>query len=146
MVFKVDHCRWEYYQLIRREMYMQKLKEQLKIVSKSLATLSKQVDKITKQVDKLQPPKAVPAKKAEAPAKKAAASAKKTVAKKNAPAGKVAVLDSVFDAIKKAGKGINIAALKEKTGLNPRQLSNALYKLSKRDMIVAKSRGLYFKK
>lgn len=132
---------------------MQKLKEQLKIVSKSLATLSKQVDKITKQVDKLQPPKAVPAKKAaapaqkaEAPAKKAAASAKKTVAKKNAPAGKVAVLDSVFDAIKKAGKGINIAALKEKTGLNPRQLSNALYKLSKRDMIVAKSRGLYFKK
>lgn len=110
---------------------MKKLKEQLKTVSKSLAILSKQVDKITKQVDKLQPPKAAPAKKA--------------AAKKKAPAQKVAVLASVFDAIRKAVKGINIAALKAKTGLNPRQLSNALYKLSKRDMIVAKARGLYFK-
>ena len=116
---------------------MKKLKEQLKTVSKSLATLSKQVDKITKQVDKLQPPKAAPAKKA---------AAKKKVAKKTAPAQKVAVLDSVFDAIRKASKGINVAALKAKTGLNPRQLSNALYKLSKKDMIVAKLRGLYFKK
>jgi len=132
---------------------MKKLKEQLKTVSKSLAILSKQVDKITKQVDKLQPAKAAPAKKAAAkkaaPAKKAAAKkatpAKKAAAKKTAPAQKVAVLDSVFDAIRKAGKGINIAALKAKTGLNPRQLSNALYKLSKRDMIVAKLRGLYFK-
>jgi len=110
---------------------MKKLKEQLKTVSKSLATLSKQVDKITKQVDKLQPSKTAPGKKA--------------AAKKTTPAQKVAVLDSVFNAIRKASKGINITALKAKTGLNPRQLSNALYKLSKRDMIVAKSRGRYFK-
>ena len=121
---------------------MKKLKEQLKSVSKSLASLSKQVDKITAQVDKFQPPKAAPAKKAAA--KKAAA--KKTAAKKTAPAPKVGVLDSVFDAIRKASKGINVAALKAKTGLNPRQLSNALYKLSKKDTIIAKARGLYFKK
>jgi hypothetical protein len=132
---------------------MKKLKEQLKTVAKSLMVTANQVDKITKQVDKLQPAKAAPAKKAAAkkaaPAKKAAAKkatpAKKAAAKKTAPAQKVAVLDSVFDAIRKASKGINIAALKAKTGLNPRQLSNALYKLSKRDMIVAKLRGLYFK-
>jgi predicted Rossmann fold nucleotide-binding protein DprA/Smf involved in DNA uptake len=126
---------------------MKKLKEQLKSVSKSLASLSKQVDKITAQVDKFQPPKAAPAKKAAA--KKAAAkktAAKKTAAKKTAPAPKVGVLDSVFDAIRKASKGINVAALKAKTGLNPRQLSNALYKLSKKDTIIAKARGLYFKK
>jgi hypothetical protein len=36
--------------------------------------------------------------------------------------------------------------LKAKTGLNPRQLSNALYKLSKKGTIVAKSRGLYVQK
>ena len=121
---------------------MKKLKEQLKTVAKSLMVTANQVDKITKQVDKLQPAKAAPAKKAAA---KKATPAKKAAAKKTAPAQKVAVLDSVFDAIRKAGKGINIAALKAKTGLNPRQLSNALYKLSKRDMIVAKLRGLYFK-
>ena len=117
---------------------MKKLKVQLKTVSKSLATLSKQVDKITKQLDKLKAPKAAPAKKAvakkKAPAKKAAAKKKDTV------------LDTVFGAIKRARKGITVAVLKEKTKLNPRQLSNALYKLSNKGMIAAKARGLYVKK
>ena len=128
---------------------MKKLKVQLNTVSKSLATLSKQVDKITKQLDKLKVPKAAPAKKAVAKKK---APAKKAVAKKKAPAKKVAakkkatVLDTVFGAIKRARKGITVAALKEKTKLNPRQLSNALYKLSNKGMIAAKSRGLYVKK
>jgi hypothetical protein len=150
---------------------MKKLKVQVNTVSKSLAKLSKQVDKITKQLDKLKAPKAAPAKKAvakkkapvrkavakkKAPAKKAVAKkkapAKKAVAKKKAPAKKVeakekaTVLDTVFGAIKKARKGITVAALKEKTKLNPRQLSNALYKLSNKGMIAAKSRGLYVKK
>jgi len=128
---------------------MKKLKVQLNTVSKSLATLSK-------QVDKLKAPKAAPAKKKKAPAKKAVAKrkapARKAVAKKKAPAKKVAakkkatVLDTVFGAIKRARKGITVAALKEKTKLNPRQLSNALYKLSNKGMIAAKSRGLYVKK
>jgi predicted Rossmann fold nucleotide-binding protein DprA/Smf involved in DNA uptake len=140
---------------------MKKLKVQLKTVSKSLATLSKQVDKITKQLDKLKAPKAAPAKKKKAPAKKAAAKkkapvrkvaakkkapAKKAAAKKKAPAQKATVLDTVFGAIKRARKGVTVAALKEKTKLNPRQLSNALYKLSNKGMIAAKSRGLYVKK
>ena len=146
---------------------MKKLKAQLNTVSKSLAALSKQVDKLTKQLDKLKAPKAVPAKKKKAPAKKAVAKkkapakkavakkkapARKAVAKKKAPAKKAAaktkatVLDTVFGAIKSARKGITVAALKEKTKLNPRQLSNALYKLSNKGMIAAKSRGLYMKK
>ena len=139
---------------------MKKLKVQVNTVSKSLAKLSKQVDKITKQLDKLKAPKAAPAKKAvakkKAPVRKAVAKkkapAKKAVAKKKAPAKKVkakekaTVLDTVFGAIKKARKGITVAALKEKTKLNPRQLSNALYKLSNKGMIAAKSRGLYVKK
>ncbi len=128
---------------------MKKLKVQLNTVAKSLATLSKQVDNITKQLDKFKAPKAAPAKKAVAKKK---APAKKAVAKKKAPAKKAAekkkatVLDTVFDAIKGARKGIAVAALKEKTQLNPRQLSNALYKLSNKGMIAAKSRGLYVKK
>ena len=146
---------------------MKKLKVQLNTVSKSLANLSKQVDKITKQLDKLKAPKATPAKKKKAPARKAVAKkkapakkavakkkapARKAVAKKKAPAKKAAaktkatVLDTVFGAIKRARKGITVAALKEKTKLNPRQLSNALYKLSNKGMIAAKSRGIYVKK
>ena len=83
-------------------------------------------------------------------AKKTAA--KKTAAKKKPPAAKVAppkqlaVLDSVFDSIKRAKKGVTVAQIKEKLDLNAKQLSNALYKLSKKGKIEAKSRGLYFKK
>lgn len=124
---------------------MKKLKEQLKSVSKSLDNIAKQIDKVTKQLGKAQPPKAAPAKKKKAAAKPKAA-AKKTVAKKVAPEKKDTVLGSVFDTIKKTRKGISISELKAKTGFNPRQLSNALYKLSKRDMITTKSRGLYVKK
>ena len=36
--------------------------------------------------------------------------------------------------------------LKKKTNLEPRQLSNALYKLTKKGTIEAKSRGIYFTK
>jgi hypothetical protein len=150
---------------------MKKLKVQLNAVTKSLATLSKQADKITKELDKLKAHKAAPAKKAvakkKAPARKAAAKkkapAKKAVAKKKAPAKKAAakekapakkaaaktkatVLDTVLGAIKSASKGITVAALKEKTKLDPRQLSNALYKLANKGLIAAKSRGLYVKK
>lgn len=128
---------------------MKRLKAQLKSLAKSLANLSNQVDKITQQVDKLQPAKKAAAKK-KAPAKKAAAKkkapAKKAAAKKGGAAKKETVLDTVLGMVKKARKGITIADLKAKTGLNSRQLSNALYKLSKRDLIATKSRGLYVKK
>ena len=142
---------------------MKKLKDQLKTIKKSLVSLSKQVEKVTKQIEKLEsakaPKKAAPKKKA---AKKVAkAAVKKTVKKAAAPKKKAAakapakkveaaekntVLDLVFDVVKKSRGGATIAKLKEKTSLDSRQLSNALYKLSKRGKIEAKSRGLYVKK
>ena len=153
---------------------MKKIKDPLKTIAKSLLSLSKKVEKIAKQADALMPSKPVPAaKKAvakktvakktapkKAVAKKAVAkktvakktAAKKTAAKKKPPAAKVAppkqlaVLDSVFDSIKRAKKGVTVAQIKEKLDLNAKQLSNALYKLSKKGKIEAKSRGLYFKK
>jgi len=133
-----------------------RMQTQLKSVSKALADLSKKVDKLNKQLGKVATAKA-PAKKA-APKKKVAkkAAPKKKPAKKAAPkkaapkkasaAKGATVLDSVYDAIKRARAGVTIAALKQKTNLEARQLSNALYKLSKRGDIVAKSRGVYTKK
>ena len=117
-----------------------------------------------KQIDKLESAKPKAAKKA-APKKKAAkkaakkiakkvvkktpkkpAAPKKAVAKQAAAASKSTVLDTVLDVVKKSRTGATISKLKEKTGLDSRQLSNALYKLSKRGKIEAKSRGLYVKK
>jgi len=132
---------------------MKKITTQLKTLSKSLDTISKKVEKIIQDADKLQAPKkAAPAKKTaakKATAKKTTAkktAAKKAAVKKAAPAQQVTMLDSVFDIIKRTKKGVTVAQLKEKTKLNSRQLSNALYKLTKKGKIQTKSRGLYVKK
>ena len=113
---------------------MKKLEIQLKTVSKSLAALSKQVEKLSQQAAKVPP------------AKKTAPAKKKSGAGKAAPAGGKTVLDAVFDVIKRTKKGVTVAQLKQKTNLDARQLSNALYKLSKKGQVYAKSRGLYVKK
>ena len=137
---------------------MKKMKDQLKSISKSLVSLSKQVDRLTKQADKLQPAKKAAPKKAapkkaapkKAAAKKAApkrkTAARKKVAKKPARGKSTTVLDAVFNVIKRNRNGVTIAALKSKTKLDSRQLSNALYKLSKKGQVRSKSRGVYVKK
>ncbi|MFZ1983162.1 MAG: hypothetical protein WAU91_02040 [Desulfatitalea sp.] len=92
--------------------------------------------------------KSAPAKKKAAakPAKKAAPK-KKAAGKKAASseASKNTVLENVLDVIGKSRAGANIADLKAKTNLESRQLSNALYKLSKKGQIKTVSRGVYVK-
>lgn len=119
---------------------MNKIQAQLKTVSKSLASLSKQVDRITKQADKFQPAKKMTSARPKQSVRKA------ELRGKAAPAGGATVLNMVYNVIRRSPKGATIAALKSKTGLGARQLSNALYKLSKKNMVRAKSRGLYVKK
>ena len=118
---------------------MKNLQSELKIVSQSLSSLSKKVEKLSTSVS-MQKSKTVKKATAKKPA------AKKTVAQRAASAGDKTVLDTVFDAIKRSKKGVTVAQLKTKTQLNARQLSNALYKLSKKGMVEAPSRGLYLKK
>ena len=111
---------------------MKKLQGQLKSIANSLSTLSQRIEKVVEQIDKLQSPKKAPIKKA--------------AVKKARPKKQLTVLDTVFNAIKRTKKGLTVAKLKEKTDLNPKQLSNALYKLTKQGKIEAISRGLYVKK
>ncbi|MGA9479862.1 MAG: hypothetical protein WBV21_18975 [Desulfobacterales bacterium] len=127
---------------------MTQASNQLKSIAKHLAALSTKVEKLSKQVDK-----GLTAKKTASKSTKAKPKAKPKVTKA-APVKKVktvnvdkgeTVLNSVFDVIKKSRKGISIAQLKEKTDLNPRQLSNALYKLTKKGSIKSMSRGIYAK-
>ena len=126
---------------------MKKIQDQLKTIAKSLTNLSGQVEKISRQVDRLSLPKKSLGKKrtTNRPSIKKKVvkgiGVKMTAAKK--PAAKTTVLDSVLSVIKRSKKGVSIDTLRKKTGLGPRQLSNSLYKLSKRGVIVAKSRGLY---
>ena len=119
---------------------MKKVQTQLKTVAKTLAGLAEKLEKLNAMIG------ATPAKKKAAPAKKKAVAKKKAPAKKKAVAtGKETVLDSVLEAIGKSKDGADIATLKSQTGLESRQLSNALYKLTKKGMIKSKSRGVYVK-
>ena len=114
---------------------MKKIQSELNAVSKSLAALTKKVEKLAQQAAAAQP------------AKKAAAAPKASAKKaKAAAAGGKTVLDTVYDVIKRTKKGVTVTQLKQKTNLDSRQLSNALYKLSKKGQVYAKSRGLYVKK
>jgi predicted Rossmann fold nucleotide-binding protein DprA/Smf involved in DNA uptake len=133
---------------------MKKVQTQLKTIAKTLSGLAEKIEKLnammgTAPAKKKAAPakkKAAPAKKKAAPAKKKAAPAKKKApAKKAATAGKETVLDSVLAVIGKSKDGADIASLKSQTGLESRQLSNALYKLTKKGMIKSKSRGVYIK-
>ena len=113
---------------------MKKLQSELKSISKSLAALAQKVEKLSEKATAAKP--ASKAATAKAPAKKAKAAA----------SGGKTVLDTVYDVIKRTKKGVTVAQLKQKTNLDARQLSNALYKLSKKGQVYAKSRGLYVKK
>ena len=126
---------------------MKKVQSQLKTVAKQLAGLADRIEKINAQLEAAPAPAKAKAKAAapkKAPAK-AAPAKKKAAAVKTAPAGKESVLSKVFEVIRKSRNGATIANLKAKTALESRQLSNALYKLSKKGKIKAKSRGVYIK-
>ena len=132
---------------------MKELKKQLKLISGSLAILSTQIKQITEHLDKLplvnevsttaektSDGKKGPTKKV---TKKAASSKKK--AAETASVKKKTMLDIVFDSIKKSRNGITIPKLREKTGLEAKQLSNALFKLTNKGKIKPKARGVYLK-
>ena len=145
---------------------MKDVQKKLIAISTSLSSLVKQVEKLAAAIEKGSA-KAAPAKKAKAavkkakakPAKakaKAKAKPKKIAAKKKAPAAAKAkpaanaaastMLDNIFGMISRSRNGITVERLKKRTGLQARQVSNALYKLTKKGKIETLSRGVYVKK
>jgi hypothetical protein len=115
---------------------MRKLQKQMRSLAKSLSVLAKELEKTAGQMDK------------SVSLKSTASALKKRPAKKADGAGGQGstVLDMVYDKIKKSRKGISIPQLREKTSLGSRQLSNALYKLTKKELVTTVARGVYAKK
>jgi hypothetical protein len=153
---------------------MKDVQKDLLAISTALSSLVKQVEKVVAVIEnesgKAAPAKKVTAaKKTKAPVKKAKARAKKAkpaaskakaapkkkVVKKTAPAKAKApaaaaagntMLDNIYGMISRSRKGITVEMLKKRTGLQARQVSNALYKLTKKAKIETLSRGIYVKK
>jgi len=114
------------------------LKKDLHAVNKGLTELGKKLGKIIAAVDKLVKPKAAPSKP---PKKKVAV--KKTSAAKSA--GKVTAADTVLGIVKRSKKGIDTAALMEKTGYNQKKVTNIVFKLRKQGKIKNEGKGVYVK-
>lgn len=149
---------------------MKDVQKKLLAVSTKLSSLANQVEKMIEAL-KAESAKAAPAKqsksarKVKTPAPKAratktasrakAAPPKKTArqstpaaaeAKDPAAAGSSTLLDDIFGMISRSRSGITVERLKKRTGLEARQVSNALYKLTKKGKIETLSRGVYGKK
>ena len=139
---------------------MNDAQKKLLAISRTLTSLVKQVEKMAADIEK-ESAKAAPTKKAKAAVKKATAKAKKAkaapkkkAAKKVAPTAAKAqpadggntMLEDIYGMISRSRNGIAVERIKKRTGLQPRQVSNALYKLTKKGQIETLSRGVYIKK
>jgi predicted Rossmann fold nucleotide-binding protein DprA/Smf involved in DNA uptake len=58
---------------------------------------------------------------------------------------KMTILESVFDVIKNSEAGVSIASLAAKLGAETRQVSRALYMLTKKQLVEQISKGVYKK-
>ncbi|MFO7652901.1 MAG: hypothetical protein R6X25_03660 [Candidatus Krumholzibacteriia bacterium] len=148
---------------------MKDVQKKLLAVSAKLSSLANQVEKMIEALE-AEKAQATPVKKSPAP-RKAKTPANKTRAAKKASRAKTApskkaikpvtaeaqakapaapdsptMLDNIFGMISRSRSGITVEKLKKRTGLEARQVSNALYKLTKKGKIEALSRGVYGKK
>ncbi len=140
---------------------MKQLKKDLQAISNILKQLTKKIETIAKKLDKLE--KAKPARKAKAKTVrkvkvKATRKAKaKTVRKvkvkatrkakpkavKKAP--KVSASGTVLTLVRRSRKGIGVATLREKSGLEGRKINDIVHRLKREGKIKAIGRGIYVK-
>jgi predicted Rossmann fold nucleotide-binding protein DprA/Smf involved in DNA uptake len=116
---------------------MKKIKDQMARISRSLATLSRELDRLAKQVPKSGAAGGRPGNSGPGGGKRP--SGRRPLTRTDT------VLENVYDTIRASRKGISIPDLRTRTGLGARQLSNALYKLTKKGIVKTQSRGIYVK-
>lgn len=117
------------------EEIMKQLKKDLQAVSKSLKQLTLKTEKMVKKLNKLgklEKPK---------PVKKSKAKTKPKVTK---PV-KVSAAATVLAVIKKSAKGVNVATLRNKTGLESRKISGIVQRFKREGKIKNNGKGIYVK-
>ena len=63
--------------------------------------------------------------------------------KKAAGAQAMTAIDTVFDIVKKSGKPVDMATLRQKTGFESKKIANVLFKLKKQGKIKSVDKGIY---
>jgi hypothetical protein len=128
---------------------MKEVQNLLNIVSEGLKSLAQGVEAIAGKLDDAAGPKG-PAKSAGK--KKSQAVGKTARAKKAAPpavkkkaAKAPTAAETVMTIISRSKRGVNTAAIKEKTGYNQKKVANIIFKLKKQGKIKTIEKGVYVK-
>jgi hypothetical protein len=111
---------------------MNQIEKDLKAIAKDLKKLTQKTEKMVKRLEKRD--------KAQAAKKPKAKAIKRPIAKKPT---RVSASDSVLAIIKRSKKGVDIAALKKKTGFEGRKIGDIIYRLKKQGKIKSGRKGLY---
>lgn len=130
---------------------MKQLKKDLQAISTILKQLTKKTETIAKNLGNLE--KAKPAKRAKAVQKVKAKTTRKAkpevrakvqtkVVKKTQ---KVSASGTVLTLVRTSRKGIDVATLREKSGLEGRKINDIVHRLKREGKIKATGRGIYLK-
>lgn len=127
---------------------MKQLQKSLQSAVKTLNVLAKKLEAISSKLDA--PEKKEPKPKAVKKAVKKAAPkkvVKKSVPKKAAPkkAEGPTAAQTILKIIGRTKKGLNTAALIEKSGFNAKKVQNTVFRLKKQGIITTPTKGIYVK-
>ena len=120
------------------------LKKDLQAVKRDIKALEKKMEKLLNAYGKPQKPKT--AKKAKRKTVKVktrrAAAGKKTTTRKKA-ANKTTATEQILRIIRRSRKGVDVPALKAKTGFEDKKVRNIIFRASKEGKIKKVGRGIY---
>ena len=117
------------------------MKKDLQAVSKNLKQLIRKTESIVKKLDRLE--KTKPARKAKPKAvRKSKPKARAKVTKKSAIASPSGAILAI---IKRSRKGVDVATLRNKAGIEGRKLNAIVHRLKKEGKIKSVRRGIYVK-
>ncbi len=133
---------------------MKDVQKELLAISTALSSLVVKVEKMVEAIETeggatapVTTAKKVKAKTKAKPKKKAPAKKAPAVEANASTSGaQPTMLENIYTMISRSRNGITVERLKKRTGLEARQVSNALYKLTKKGKIETLSRGVYVKK
>jgi hypothetical protein len=111
----------------------------MKNMSKELTTVANQLNKLAKKIDKMAEMYAKPPKSRTPAIKKTQVAKKKAATKKK----NLTPTDQVLIIMKRFRKGITVSALREKSGLTEKQISNIVHRACKKDRMKRVGRGVY---
>jgi ElaB/YqjD/DUF883 family membrane-anchored ribosome-binding protein len=118
------------------------LKKDLQEVKRDIKALEKKMENLLKAHGK--PPKPKTAKKAKRKTVKAKTKrAVKKVTPRKKTAKRTTSTDQILKIIKRSRKGVNVPALKAKTGFEDKKVRNIIFRASKEGKIKKVGRGIY---